>query len=167
MSLVITATLLLIRKWRQSASTKAVLPEPTGPPIPILRGLGVTIGTTSRQAAHGAWRQFQCPARNSKCQSCPHLELLWQGSRSTAPRSAEFAGQPTGRAATSATQRRPVLRKWNRGERKPSLCLAILGRRRRHRKPWRDGRASQNCQLHRRVLELLYAGHARHADHAG
>ena len=39
---------------REDASVSAVLPEPTGPPIPILSGLGITSGTTSCRARRGA-----------------------------------------------------------------------------------------------------------------
>src|SRR5918992_2086735 len=41
MSLVMTAISTRSRKRRQSASTSAVFPDPTGPPMPIFNGLGV------------------------------------------------------------------------------------------------------------------------------
>src|SRR5262245_51658212 len=48
MSLVITAMSTRARSRKQSASVRAVLPEPTGPPIPILSGFGITSDSASR-----------------------------------------------------------------------------------------------------------------------
>src|SRR5207247_988698 len=50
MSLVITAMSTRARSRRQSASVSAVFPEPTGPPIPILSGFGITTETSGRRA---------------------------------------------------------------------------------------------------------------------
>src|ERR1700680_3154812 len=141
-----TAMLLLSLKRLQSASTRAVLPDPTGPPIPILRGLGITIGTTERQEWHGAWRQFLSPARNSRCRPYPYLGLPPPTWRSMALETTEFAGRLTGPEAIGATQQQPIRHTWNRDKPKPFPSPAIQGLRQPHRKPSRDGLAFLRSQ---------------------
>src|SRR5882762_6428623 len=67
MSFVITANWWLDFKRVQSDSTKAVFPDPTGPPMPILRGLPITTGTASHRVTRGACPQFQALVRTSTC----------------------------------------------------------------------------------------------------
>ncbi len=55
------------RKRLQSCSMSAVLPEPTGPPMPTRRGCWlVMIGTVSNIASRDAWRRCRSGTRRSQ-----------------------------------------------------------------------------------------------------
>src|SRR5262249_10702317 len=79
MSLVITAMSTRSRSRRQSASVSAVLPEPTGPPIPILSGLGITGGFASRAEHPSVEFGVADPGDLERGCEAPHLLELGPG----------------------------------------------------------------------------------------
>src|SRR6202035_1533109 len=98
-----------------SASTRAVLPEPTGPPTPILRGLAIMIGIASHRVWHGAWRRFRAPARSSIRQPCPYPGLLRPARRWPDPETTEFAALPTAPVTISEEPQQQGPHRPNRG----------------------------------------------------
>jgi hypothetical protein len=59
MSLVTTAMSYLSRSAWHSARVSAVLPEPTGPPMPTRRGGGSAMRQAGREVAPFGFRQYQ------------------------------------------------------------------------------------------------------------
>src|SRR3990172_5305349 len=101
MSFVITARSCWSLMRRQSASTSAVFPDPTGPPTPILSGFGIMSGRASRPAGRGAYRRSRSPGRSSRDRRAPRppppRPAAPRGAR--APRGGEGEGVMAGRPA--------------------------------------------------------------------
>src|SRR5215218_1007218 len=67
MSLVTTASATSSASARHSAATRAVLPEPTGPPTPIRNGRRTPWVTAAAGACSGAGPSWECPCPSSEC----------------------------------------------------------------------------------------------------
>src|SRR5262249_43003444 len=85
MSLVITAMSTRARNRRQSASVRAVLPEPTGPPIPILSGWGITGDFASRAEHPGVERSVAHAGDLEPGCEAPHVVELGRGRLASQP----------------------------------------------------------------------------------
>src|ERR1700722_6262896 len=140
MSLVMAAISSWSRKRLQSCSMSAVLPEPTGPPMPTRSGCWlVMIGTVSNIASRDAWRRCRSGTRKSQDRSGSSPPPYERGRVSGGGGSPGLSGRRSGRSARGGRQQRRRRRSGPKG-RPEGLLRAATRAPTQPRRPPRDRR---------------------------